>query len=195
MWLWLYYHFGTFFLQLNGGITLVSVVGLSILGAFDFGPGIASGPAALSNMGGLQGVGGLAKGLLGIAQVALFALALAAVVYALVFFMSALFTACLPARCQGLERERRVVARHYPAWRPHAIAPRPALTAWDWVQRGLGLLALLIPLWSVVLLLRLLAAWNVRFLYAPAAAGVLSKEQRGDLAAAQKPAIFMLGLL
>ncbi|WNG19442.1 hypothetical protein [Cystobacter fuscus] len=35
----------------------------------------------------------------------------------------------------------------------------------------------------------------MRFLYAPAAAGVLSKEQRGDLAAAQKPAIFMLGLL
>ncbi|MEO5934656.1 MAG: hypothetical protein ABIQ08_14050 [Duganella sp.] len=82
MWLWLYCHFGGFFLQVSGVITLASEAGLLGLGVLDFGPGMAAGPASLSNMGSLNGMGGLVQSLMSIAQVALVALALASVVYA-----------------------------------------------------------------------------------------------------------------
>jgi hypothetical protein len=38
LWLWLYYNFGAFFLQLSGIIALVSVAGLFSLGVLDLGP-------------------------------------------------------------------------------------------------------------------------------------------------------------
>lgn len=195
MWLWLYYHFGAFFLQLSGIITLASVTGLLGLGVLDFGPGMTSGPASLSNMGSLHGLGGLVQSLMSIAQVALVALALASVVYVLVFVAGVLGTLQLPARWLFMRRAHSVAARHYPLWRAGLPAPRAPPTVWGWLRRGLGLLALLVPIWSMFVLLRLIIVCNMRLMYGPAAEGVLAKEQQRALATAQKPAIYMLGLL
>lgn len=193
LWLWLYYHFGTFFLQLSGIITLASVAGLLGLGVLDLGPGVASGSATLSNMGSLNGLGGLAHSVLSIAQVALVALALASVIYVLVFVVGVLGTVQLPARWLLLRRAQDVAARRYPMWLARVPAPRAPATAWG--RRILELLALLIPILSMLVLLRLLIAGNVHLMYRPAAGGVLAVPQQRELAAAQRPAIFMLGLL
>lgn len=195
LWLWLYYHFGTFFLQLSGVIMLASVSGLMGLGVLDLGPGLASGSATLSNMGSLNGLGGMLQSLLSIAQVALVALALASVIYVLVFIAGVLGTVQLPARWLLLGRARDAAARRYPQWQGGAPAQRAPPTARDRLRRILGLLALLVPIWSMFVLLRVLIAGNVHLLYGAAAQGVLSPEQQRGMAAAQGPAIFMLGLL
>ncbi|SEN88880.1 hypothetical protein SAMN05428959_103616 [Duganella sp. CF517] len=195
LWFGLYYHFGTFFLQVSGVISLVSVAGLMGLGVLDFGPGMASAPASLSHMGSLHGLGGLAQSLMSIAQVALVALALASVVYVLVFVAGVLGTLQLPARWQLLPRAQRVVARRYPRWQPTVPVRRAPMTAWDLGRRILGLLALFVPVWSMFVLLRLLITFNMHWMYGPAAEGVVADQQRRDLATAQRSAIFMLGVL
>jgi hypothetical protein len=156
---------------------------------------MATGTASLSNMGSLHGLGGLAQSLMSIAQVALVVLALASVVYVLVFIAGVLGTLQLPARWLFLQRAQHVAARRYPLWQAGLTAPRAPLTAWGWIRRVLVLLALFVPICSMFVLLRLLIVGNMHLMYGPAAQGVLAKEQRRDLAAAQKPAIFMLGLL
>lgn len=100
LWLWLYYRFAGFFQELSMATALVGVGGLLSLGVLDLGPGMASGPATLSNMGSivnLNALGGLAKTLLSVVQVALVLLALVAFVYVLIFVVGTLSTARVAA--------------------------------------------------------------------------------------------------
>jgi len=192
LWLWLYYRFGVFFIDAASVVALACVGGLLSVGALSLGPGLAAEPATLSNMGSLNGLGGLLKTAMSVAQVALVAMALVAFVYVLMFVVGTLTTARLTAPWLHLARAREVAARRYPGWQPRDVAlpaPRSAL------RRVLGLLALLIPVWSAVVIVRTLVAGNVRWMYGAAAEGLLDPQQRRALAAAQRPAIFMLGLL
>lgn len=72
---------------------------------------------------------------------------------------------------------------------------RAPLTAWGWTRRVLGLLSVLVPILSMFVLLHLLIVCNMHLMYGAVAEGVLEKEHQRDLATAQKPAIFMHGLL
>ncbi len=194
LWLWLYYRFAGFFQELSMATALVGVGGLLSLGVLNLGPGMASGPATLSNMGSivnLNALGGLAKTLLSVVQVALVLLALVAFVYVLIFVVGTLSTARVAAPWVCLRRAREVVARRYADWQPAAVD----VAAPNRLRQALSLLALLIPVWTAFVLLRALIAWNVRFMYPAAAEGLLDTDQQRRLAAAQGPAIFMLGLL
>lgn len=194
LWLWLYYRFAGFFQELSMATAIVGIGGLLGLGVLDLGRGMASGPATLSNMGSVvdvRALGGMAQTLLSIVQVALVLLALVAFVYVLIFVVGMLSTARVAAPWVCLRGAREVVARRYAGWQPAAVE----VATPNRLRQALSLLALLIPVWAAVLLLRALIAWNVRFMYPAAAEGLLDAEQQRRLAAAQGPAIFMLGLL
>ena len=96
---------------------------------------------------------------------------------------------------RGLGDVYKRQARRYPQLQGGLSAQRAPPAARDRLRRILGLLALLVPIWSMFVLLRMLFAGNVQLMYGPAAQGVLSQEQQRGLAPAQRPAIFMLGLL
>ncbi|TWI70064.1 hypothetical protein IP91_01144 [Pseudoduganella lurida] len=193
-WMWLYCRFAGFFQELSVVAALLGVGGLFSLGILDFGPGLASGPATLSNMGSVLNVhalAGLGQTLLAVAQVALAAIALVAFVYLLIFVACALGTLRVLAPWMYLRRAREVAGRRYPNWQVPAALPA-ARSGW---RRFLALLALFIPVWAAIVVLRSLIAFSVRSLYAPAAAGLLDTDQQRALAEAQRPAIVILGLL
>lgn len=192
LWFWLYRQYPEFFLQLSRDMALLGVFGLFGIGVLDLGPGIHAGAPTLSNMGSLQGLGGLLMTILSIAQILLAFLALVAFVYVLIFVTGVLGTVSLPSRWVCLPRARSTAAGRYPDWQVPAI---PAPAAGFSVRRILAWLALLIPVWTAVVMVRMLLTSGILWVYGPASAGLLTAGQRRALWAAQRPAIVMLGML
>ena len=195
LWLALYLHFGRFFLELSAMLAMLSVSGLMGLGVMQGVAPIATGPATVSQMSNVVGsLGSVGQALLSIAQIALVLLALATFFYVLVFVVASIGTARLPLRWLFLARAKEVVARRYALWQvPADLASSATRPRWLW--RILLVLSLLIPIWTMCVLIVWLLACNVWFIYGAAAEGVLDKEQQRALRRRQRPAIVVLGLL
>ena len=193
LWVWLYVHFGAFFLELSAHIALIAFLGLVSRASMNSGN---ASPSTMSNMGSLNGLPELVTGMASIAQVALLALTIAAIFYVALFIFGILATLRISLRWVLLERARQAVAERYPGWQLFAIAPQPVRTLRGWADMGIRLLlALCIPGAAVLVALRILLEANVRLMYVAAANGVIEPGQRRALASRQGPAILVLGLL
>ena len=193
LWLWLYYHFGAFFLKLSGLVALFSFSGLMAVSGVHFG---AKGGSVVSmgNMG--SGMVDFAKGLGPVVQMAMMALAIAAFFYALLWIVATLTTIQLPLRWTLLPRSKVVAAGRYVAWQPPGLAPLPRRSSGERVRAALKVVLMLcIPVWALLVVVRFLMEANVRLLYPVTAEGVLKPDQRRALAQAQQPAILALGIL
>jgi hypothetical protein len=195
-WLWLYFYFGSFFLKLSGKVAAISFLGIfSQSGVrFSSGGGVSNSLSGLGNLG--SGLVSLANFLGSVVQIALLALAIAAIFYVLLFVVATITTIRLPLRWILLTPAKAAAHSRYPEWQPTVLAPLTPLTAWDRTLHGLTIvLALCIPVWALFLIVRVLLEWNVLLMYGPAAEGVLDEEQRRALVRRQRPAIVMLGLI
>jgi hypothetical protein len=196
LWLWLYFYFDSFFLKLSGKVAAISFLGIFSQSGVHFasGSGASNSLSGLGNLG--SGLGSLGSFLGSVVQIALLALAIAAFFYVLLFVVATLTTIRLPLRWILLARAQAAAGTRYPEWQPTALAPLVPLTAWDRTLHGLRIvLALCIPVWALLLIVRVLLEWNVLLMYGSAAEGVLVEEQRRALVRRQTPAIMMLGLI
>ncbi|NHZ37834.1 hypothetical protein [Massilia rubra] len=202
--LWLYYHYHAFFFKLAGRAGVFALFGgLTLL---DGGLGMGSGGGGGQGKGYADIMGDIARLLrdlvkfvmdLGLfLQFLLAALAMAGFFYVLLFAFANLTTVTLPLRWLLLRRAQRVAHTRYTGWQPRPLPTLPRLSAWQWTRKILKLmLSLLVPLWSLYVVLRFVLEFNVRLMYLLAAEGVLDPQQRRALMHAQGPAITMLGLI
>lgn len=195
LWIWLYFHYGEFFLKLAGSAALIAFFGMLAMAGIGTGRGHGNGGAiGLHDIG--RGLVDLVTHIGPVLHMMLMALALAGFFYVLLFVVANMTTIRLPLRWLFLRRARRVADARYPAWQPRLLPALPRRSAWGWVRHVLKhMLTLIIPVWSLYVVVRFLLECNVWLMYFPAAEGVLDLEQRRALMHAQRPAIFMLGMI
>lgn len=199
VWLWLFYHNSDFFIKLASRASMFAMFGGLTL--MDGGLGMGGG-------GGGQGkimvditrlVRDMGKFIMDLGlflQFLVVALAMAGVFYALLFAFANLTTVCLPLRWLFLRRAQRVAHARYTGWQPRPSPAPPHRSAWQRTRTVLKhLLSLMIPVWSLYVVVRFMLEFNVGLIYFLAADGVLDAEQRRALMHAQRPAITMLGLI
>ncbi|UMZ12760.1 EI24 domain-containing protein [Pseudomonas sp. MPFS] len=190
LWTWAFYSNFQLISIVSGAISLFVVYGAAVIG---FVPGISgSGGASVAGMGAIAPA---------LATLLIYAGLLAVAVIVALYTGMIILSIRLMLRWVLMGSLRQRALRQYPHLQGRTPAPGNMLRGaryylMPWLSLGLGpLLCLLIPFVNGMLLMLLLAYLNVRFLSAPALAGLASGEEQLQAIRQQRGAMAAFGLL
>ncbi len=184
LWFWLYFHYAKFFLSLSVYVSAVSTLGLFLGGAFSLG----SGPATVSSM---ANVGPMIQALVMALAVAL---AIASFFYVMLFIVGVLTTLRLPLGWLLLKRAKSVVDKQYKV-KAIEIQPSLPITRKGYILSALSiLLTLCVPIWSFIVILRILLTLNISSAYRSVAKKTTTTADRRLLQDEQRHLILVMGI-